>query len=219
MAVTRVMVVEDEPLFRDLLTRTLASESGLEVVGIAEDGEAAVKLFKEVRPDVVLMDIELPGEIDGIDAALEIKEASPLTGIVILSVHSDRRYVTSLPLENGRGWAYLLKQTVPDLAMVVRAIEGTKVGMLVLDPAIVRSLRPRKGSTFARLTARQQEVLELMSQGYNNAAIAERLGLSEKSVETYINVIYQSLGLSNEQEINARVRATLLYLDDTWQNQ
>ena len=215
MAVTRVMMVEDEPLFRDLLTRTLTNEPGLQVVGIAEDGEAAIKLFKEVSPDVVLMDIELPGEIDGIDAALKIKEESPLTGIVILSVHSDRRYVASLPLENGRGWAYLLKQTVPDLAMVVRAIEGTKAGMLVLDPSIVRNLRPREGSRFARLTARQQEVLELMSQGYNNAAVAERLELSEKSVETYINVIYQALGLSNEPEINARVKATLLYLDDT----
>jgi len=209
------MMVEDEPLFRDLLTRTLTNEPGLQVVGIAEDGEAAIKLFKEVSPDVVLMDIELPGEIDGIDAALKIKEESPLTGIVILSVHSDRRYVASLPLENGRGWAYLLKQTVPDLAMVVRAIEGTKAGMLVLDPSIVRNLRPREGSRFARLTARQQEVLELMSQGYNNAAVAERLELSEKSVETYINVIYQALGLSNEPEINARVKATLLYLDDT----
>ena len=219
VAVTKVMMVEDEPLFRDLLTRTLTNEPGLEVVGIAEDGEAAVKLFKEVNPDVVLMDIELPGEIDGIDAAIKIKKESPLTGIVILSVHSDRRYVASLPLENGRGWAYLLKQTVPDLAMVVRAIEGTKAGMLVLDPLIVRSLRPREGSRFARLTARQQEVLELMSQGYNNAAIAERLGLSGKSVETYINVIYQALGLSNEQEINARVKAPLLYLDDTWENQ
>lgn len=208
-------MVEDEPLFRDLLTRTLTNEPGLQVVGIAEDGEAAIKLFKEVSPDVVLMDIELPGEIDGIDAALKIKEESPLTGIVILSVHSDRRYVASLPLENGRGWAYLLKQTVPDLAMVVRAIEGTKAGMLVLDPSIVRNLRPREGSRFARLTARQQEVLELMSQGYNNAAVAERLELSEKSVETYINVIYQALGLSNEPEINARVKATLLYLDDT----
>jgi len=215
VAVTRVMMVEDEPLFRDLLTRTLTNEPGLQVVGIAEDGEAAIKLFKEVSPDVVLMDIELPGEIDGIDAALKIKEESPLTGIVILSVHSDRRYVASLPLENGRGWAYLLKQTVPDLAMVVRAIEGTKAGMLVLDPSIVRNLRPREGSRFARLTARQQEVLELMSQGYNNAAVAERLELSEKSVETYINVIYQALGLSNEPEINARVKATLLYLDDT----
>jgi len=201
------MMVEDEPLFRDLLTRTLTNEPGLQVVGIAEDGEAAIKLFKEVSPDVVLMDIELPGEIDGIDAALKIKEESPLTGIVILSVHSDRRYVASLPLENGRGWAYLLKQTVPDLAMVVRAIEGTKAGMLVLDPSIVRNLRPREGSRFARLTARQQEVLELMSQGYNNAAVAERLELSEKSVETYINVIYQALGLSNEPEINARVKA------------
>ena len=98
-------------------------------------------------------------------------------------------------------------------------IEGTKSGMLVLDPSIIRNLHPREGSTLAGMTPRQQEVLELMAQGYNNAAIAKRLGLSEKSVETYINVIYQALGLPSEQEIHARVKATLIFLRDTRSHQ
>jgi len=213
METTRIIIVEDEALFRELLLRTLSSEPGLEVVGETEDGETAVRLVDKMSPDVVLMDIELSGELDGIEAALQIKKARPHIGIVILSVHKDRRYVTSLPMEEIRGWAYLLKQTVPDLATIVRAIEGSKAGMLVLDPALVRSLRPKQDSILARLTIRQREVLELIAQGYNNAAIAERLRLSGRSVETYINAIYQELQLSNEPAIHARVRATLLYLE------
>ena len=213
METTRVVIVDDEALFRELLRRTLSAEPGLEVVGVAGDGETAIRLAKEASPDVVLMDIELPGEMDGIEAALRIKKEMPQTGIVILSAHSDRRYVTSLPLEDSQGWAYLLKQTAPDLAAVVRAIEGSKAGMVVLDPVVVASLRPRQGSAVAGLTPRQQEVLELLAQGYSNAAIAQRLTLSQKSVETYINAIYQGLHLSNEPEIHARVKATILYLE------
>ena len=219
METTRVVIVEDEALFRELLRRTLSAEPGLEVVGVAEDGETAIRLAGEAKPDVVLMDIELPGELDGIEAALRIKEERPQTGIVILSAHSDRRYVMSLPLEHSHGWAYLLKQSVQDMAAVVRAILGTKAGMVVLDPAVVSSLLPRQGSTVARLTPRQQEVLELIAQGYNNAAIAEQLILSEKSVETYINAIYQELHLSNEPDIHARVKATLFYLENSQSRQ
>ena len=215
MNTTRVIIVDDEALFRELLRRTLSAEPGLEVVGVAGDGETAIHLAMEASPDVVLMDIELPGEMDGIEAALRIKKEMPQTGIVILSAHSDRRYVTSLPLEDSQGWAYLLKQTAPDLAAVVRAIEGSKAGMVVLDPAVVANLQPRQGSAVAGLTPRQQEVLELLAQGYSNAAIAQRLTLSQKSVETYINAIYQGLHLSNEPDIHARVKATILYLENS----
>jgi len=219
MEATRIVIVEDEALFRQLLRRTLSAEPGLEVAGMAEDGEAAVRLARELKPDVMLMDIELPGELDGIEAALQIKKERPQIGVVILSAHSDRRYVTSLPLKDSQGWAYLLKQTVPDMATVIRAIEGSKVGMLMVDPSIVKNLWPRQDSVVAKLTSRQQEVLKLIAQGYNNAAVAERLYLSEKSVETYINVIYQELHLSKEPNINARVRATLLYLQDSQSHQ
>lgn len=215
MEKTSVVVVDDEALFRELLARTLSAEPGIDVVGEAEDGETAIILAREKNPDVVLMDIELPGELDGIEAALQIKNQRPETGVVILSAHSERRYVTSLPLDEIQGWAYLLKQTVPDLATVIRAIQGSKVGMVVLDPAVVAGLRPRQGSAVARLNPRHQEVLELLAQGYSNAAIAQQLRLSRKSVETYINAIYQELHLSHEPDVHARVKATLIYLESS----
>jgi DNA-binding NarL/FixJ family response regulator len=215
MGKIRLLVVDDEALFRELMCRTLSAEPGLEVVAVAGDGETAVRLAKQEKPDVVIMDVELPGKIDGIEAALQIKKERPQTGIVILSAHSERRYVTSLPLDDIRGWAYLLKQTAPDLATVVRAVEGSKAGMVVLDPSLVASLRPKQGSAVGRLNPRHQEVLELLAQGYSNAGIAESLKLSRKSVETYINAIYQELHLSHEQDIHARVKATLLYLESS----
>ena len=211
---TRVIIVEDEPLFRELLHHTIASELGMDVVGLAEDGETAIILSHKTKPDVVLMDIELKGELDGIETGLEIKKKRPQTGIVILSVHRDRQYLKNLSIDDLTGWAYLMKQTVPDLATVGRAIEGTKAGMLVLDPAIFSNMRPKEGSALLRLTARQREVLEFISQGYNNIAIAQRLGLTGKSVETYINTIYQELHLSKEEGVHARVKATLLYLQE-----
>ncbi len=215
METTSIVVVDDEALFRELLVRTLSAEPGMVVVGEAEDGDRAISLTREKNPDVVLMDIELRGEMDGIEAALKIKNESPETGVVILSAHSERRYITSLPLENIRGWAYLLKQTVPDLAAIVRAILGSKAGMVVLDPAVVAGLRPRQGSAVARLNPRHQEVLELLAQGYSNAAIAQQLKLSRKSVETYINAIYQELHLSHEPDLHARVKATLIFLESS----
>lgn len=215
----KLLIVEDEALFSELLQRTLSGEPGLDVVGVAQDGETAIQLAKEVNPDVVLVDIELPGVLDGIEVGIRIKEERPETGIVILSSHRDRRYITSLPLEESPGWSYLLKQSVPDLTTVIRAIQGSVQGLVMLDPAVLASLRPRRDSMVARLTPRHQEVLELIAQGYNNTAIAQRLTLAEKSVETYINAIYQGLGLSQVPEIHARVRATLVYLQESQSGQ
>lgn len=208
----RVAVVEDEALFREMLVGALSRQVGLEVVDTAEDGEQAIALARKVKPDVMLMDIELAGEMDGIEASLAIKKESPGIGIVILSVHDDPLYVTSLPLGESSGWAYLLKQTVRDIATVVQAIEGCARGMVVMDPAVMAKLRPREGSAVVRLTARQQEVLRLLAEGLSNAAIARQLALEERSVEGYTNIIYQHLGLSDEPEVNMRVKAALAYL-------
>ena len=197
-----------------MLRRTLAAEPGLDVVGVAKDGESAVEMAAELDPDAVIMDIELPGEMDGIDAALKIKEMRLNTGIVILSMHKDRRYVSSLPLSETHGWAYLLKQNVPDLASVLRAIQGSVDGMVVQDPEVVESLQPKQGSSASRLTRRHRQVLELIAQGFNNTTIAQRLTLTEKSVETYINAIYQVLQIPGEEGMHSRVKATLVYLQD-----
>jgi DNA-binding NarL/FixJ family response regulator len=211
----RVLIVDDERFFAEMLKGSLSGEAKIEVVGVAHDAETALEMEESHKPDAVLMDIELPGDMDGIEAAVQIKHVRPDTGIVILSAHNERRYVTSLPLDNTSGWAYLLKQSVPDISAVVRAIEGSINGMMVLDPAVVMNLQPRQGSAVARLTNRQRQVLELIAQGYNNAAIAKELVLTEKSVETYINAIYQELGVSREQGIHSRVTATLAYLKDS----
>lgn len=208
----KVVVIEDEALFREMLVGALSRQDKLEVVGAEDDGEKAIALARTLKPDVIVMDIELAGETDGIDAALAIKRESSQIGIVILSAHDDPRYVTSLPLGEITGWAYLLKQTVRDVSTVVQAIEGCARGMVVMDPVVMARLRLREGSEVGGLTHRQQEVLRLLAAGFNNAAIARQLVLEERSVEGYINVIYQRLGLSGESEINMRVKAALAFL-------
>ena len=208
----RIAVIEDEALFREMLVGALSREARLEVVGTADNAEKAIALARAAKPNVMLMDIELAGEMDGIEAALEIKRARPEIGIVILSSHDDPRYVTSLPLGESAGWAYLLKQTVHDLSAVILAIEGCMRGMVVMDPSMMAKLRPREGSEVGRLTSRQQDVLRLLAQGFSNAGIARKLVLEERSIEGYINVIYQHLGLSGESEINMRVKAALAFL-------
>jgi DNA-binding NarL/FixJ family response regulator len=212
VATTRIVVVEDEALFREMLVDTLSRQAGLEVVATADDAEKAIALAREAKPDVMLMDIELAGEMDGIEAALAIKKERPEIGIVILSVHDDPRYVTSLPLGESTGWAYLLKQTVRDVSTIVLAIDGCARGMVVMDPSLMARLRPREGSEVGRLTPRQQQVLRLLAEGLSNSAIARQLALEERSVEGYINIIYQHLGLSGEPEINMRVKAALAFL-------
>jgi HlyD family secretion protein len=139
----QILIVEDERLFREMLRRILDAEPGVTVVGTAESGEEAVTQAESLQPDVVMMDVELPGEMDGIDAALVIKAARPDTGIVILSAHKERRYLMSMPIEDSAGWAYLLKQSVPDMSTVIRAIQGTMMGMVVLFyEALGRELEP-----------------------------------------------------------------------------
>ncbi len=168
-----------------------------------------------MRPDVVLMDIELGNEPNGIAAGQAIKQANDDTGIVVLSAHKEREYVDLVSKEYYAGWSYLLKQSVSDAGALVRAIEGSASGLVVMDPWVVSSMRPRKGSLTARLTPRQQEVLAMMAQGYNNAAIAGKLVLGTKSAENYINAIYQELGLSHNGPLHPRVQAVLSYIRDS----
>ncbi len=211
----KVMIVEDEGLYRDLLRVSLTSRHGLDVVAAVGDGATAIRTAREIKPDVIIMDIELGSEPNGIEAGLTIKKENARVGIVVLSLYADKEYLSLVPMEHAGGWSYLMKQSTADLDALTRAIEGSAKGLLVLDPALVLGLRPRPKTRLEGLTARQREVLELIAQGYSNAGVAERLHLGVKSVENYINTIYQQLGIGQNEPIHARVKAVLIYLQES----
>ncbi|MCH7606482.1 MAG: response regulator transcription factor [Chloroflexi bacterium] len=211
----KVLIVEDEGLFRDMLKISLSSIPNIQVVDAVPDGNLAVQSASRLQPDVVLMDIELGGEPNGIDAGRAIKSNHPDIGIIILSAHKERQYMKLIASEELSGWSYVLKQSVTDAGALVRAIEGAASGLVVMDPAVVNSLKPRKGSVTAGLTPRQQEVLSMMAQGYNNSAIAQKLVLGTKSVENYINAIYQEFSLNHNGSLHPRVQAVLSYIRDS----
>ena len=211
----KILIVEDEGLFRDMLTISLGSIPNIEIVGAVSDGKAAVEAAAQMKPDVVLMDIELGSDPNGIAAGRAIKKENKNIGIIVLSGHKGREYVNLVAADEFSGWSYLLKQSVGDAGSLARAIEGAASGLVVMDASVVNSMKPRKGSLTGGLTPRQQEVLSMMAQGYNNAAIAEKLVLGTKSVENYINAIYQELDLSHNGPLHPRVQAVLSYIRDS----
>ena len=215
---TKIAIVEDEPLFRGLLENHLRRHPRLEVVGAFADGVSALASLPEIGPDVVTLDIEMPGRMDGIEVGLALRQRLPGLGIVILSNHADPRFLGALPREATSGWSYLLKRSVSDIETLDRAIEGAANGTVMLDPAVVAAMRPRPGGPLTRLTPRQREIVGLLAQGLTNAAIAERLVLAEKSVENQLTAIYGELGIDRrglDPTVHPRVSAVLTYLRES----
>ena len=213
--VIRVLIVDDDSLFRELLELALSTDGTLEVVGSAADGETGVRMAKTLAPDVVLMDIEMPGTLNGIQAAEEIQDKQIQPGIVLLSAHDQHKYARDALERQGAGWSYLLKQSVSDVDTLVRAIEGSARGLVVLDPGVLRRIRPKPGSRLTNLRSQELRVLELMAQGLSNVAIAEELFVGQKTVENYSRGIYQVLGLSRNGIGSTRVQAVLAFLSET----
>jgi DNA-binding NarL/FixJ family response regulator len=212
----RVAVVEDEPLYRNLLQNYLKQHAQLEVVGAFADGASAIDDLPALNPDVVTLDIELPGKVDGIQVGLTLRKMLPNLGIVILSNHADPRFLGALPREAISGWSYLLKKSVSDIETLDRAIEGAAKGIVTLDPAVVAGMQPRSGSHLDHLTPRQKDILGLVAQGLTNAAIAEKLVLAEKSVENQLTSIYGELGIDRKEDnVHPRVSAVLAYLRES----
>jgi DNA-binding NarL/FixJ family response regulator len=213
----RVAIVEDEPLYRGLLEHYLAQHPRLSVIGAYADGATALAEAPDQSLDVVTLDIELPGRLDGIQTAIALRKRLPDVGIVILSNHADPRFLGVLPREVTSGWSYLLKKSVSKVEILDRAVEGAAAGTVTLDPAIVAGMRPKPGGMVARLTKRQLEILGLVASGLSNAAIAAQLVLAEKSVENQLTAIYGELGLDRREgtTIHPRVSAVLAYLTDS----
>ena len=215
-AATRVLVVDDEPLFRELVTSTLSATGIIEVVGAVGSGLDAIEMAERTAPDVVVMDIELGSEPDGIRAAHQIKAANPAIGIVIVSMHRERQYLAALPSQRAAGWSYLLKRSIREPQTLIRAIEGAARGLVTMDPAVLEDLRPRRRSSLELLSEEQLSVLAKMSAGYADTAIARDLGVSESVVRRVVESVYRTLGVDGDGEgVDPRVRATLLYMRET----
>lgn len=210
----RIVIGEDQLLLREGLARLL-EEEGHEVVGSAGDGPGLVRKAKAHRPDLVIADVRMPPSQtdEGVRAALEIRDAAPEIGILVLSHHVEVRYAVELLSENASGVGYLLKQRVADLDRFFAALERIAAGGSVIDPEVVSAMLGRaKRDPLEELTPRQREVLALMAGGRTNAGIAAELVITEKAVAKHVAAIFEALGLPPTAEGHRRVLAVIRYL-------
>lgn len=204
----RIVVADDHAAFRTGLETLLGTIGGVAVVGSAATGEAAVDLTAEAQPDVVIMDLNLPG-IDGIEATRRIVSTSPHVAILVLSMYEDDDQVFGALRAGARG--YLLKGA--DRAELARAIRGVTSGEAIFGPAIARRLvaffasRPTtEPSVFPELTQREREILDLIARGHNNAQITQRLVLSPKTVRNHVSNIFSKLQVADRAAAIVRAR-------------
>ena len=206
----RVLIADDHPLFRDGVRSLLASLANVEVVGEAASGEEAVALSATTQPDIVLMDIQMPG-LNGIEATRRILTASPRAGIIVLTMYDDDDSVFAAMRAGARG--YLLKGA--DQSELVRAIEAVANGEALLSPTIARrliafftALRRETAAqiAFPDLTEREREVLDLIAAGLNNTQIAQRLLLSGKTVRNHVSNIFSKLQVADRAQAIVRAR-------------
>ena len=214
----RVVLAEDNALLRQGVEKLIAQQDGLELVGTAGDLPGLLALVEEVEPAVVVTDIRMPptGTDEGIQAAAHLRLHRPDIGVVVLSQYANPEYALALLSDGSARRAYLLKETIAGVDELATAIRTVADGGSVVDPAVVDALvgasTPRRPSDLDRLTSRETETLAEMAQGKNNAAIAASLFLSERAVEKHTNAIFSKLGLTEEEDVNRRVKAVLIYL-------
>ena len=208
----RIVIGEDSALFREGLAALLES-AGHEVVGRAATAASAVAQVRAHRPDVVVLDIRMPDDDEGVEAALEIRAWSPPTPVLLLSQHIETRRTVELVTSGSIG--YLLKDRVLDVDEFLAALDRVAGGGTALDTEVVRRLlgAARATSVLGALTPRELDVLALMAEGWSNQAIAQRLFLSERTIETHIGSLFAKLSLADSPDENRRVRAILAYLD------
>jgi DNA-binding NarL/FixJ family response regulator len=214
----RVVFAEDDYLVREGIAALLGQAEEVEIVEAVADLDALLAAVERQQPDAVLTDIRMPPTktTEGIQAALRIRREHPGTGVVVLSQYAEEEYAYELLKEGAEGLGYLLKERVADVEEIVRALRDVAAGGSVLDPRVVEGLVSRRDreahSPLARLTHREREVLGLMAEGKNNAAVAASLFLTERAVEKHINSLFHKLGLSEEPNVHRRVMAVLTFL-------
>ncbi|MCU1676524.1 MAG: response regulator transcription factor [Frankiales bacterium] len=192
----RVLIVDDHAVVRRGLADLLTASGDIAVVGSLEDGSGAAAAVVELEPDIVLMDLSMPG-MDGIEATRAVLAARPETKVVVLTSFSDSARILGA-LEAG-AVGYLLKDTEPDV--ITRAIRDAAVGGVPLSPQAARALlpgnRPAGNATADALTPREREVLSLVALGLANKSVARRLAISEKTVKAHLTRVFTVLGVSD----------------------
>lgn len=217
----RVVFAEDNYLVREGTVALLAEVGDLDIVATAANFDELIAAVAEHEPEAVLTDIRMPptGTDEGIRAAKQIRADHPAIGVVVLSQFADDEYAYDLLKDGAAGLGYLLKERVSDVDEVARALREVANGGSVLDPKVVEGLvaaKDRMGhSALGQLTDREREVLSLMAQGMNNAAIAKTLFLTDRAVEKHINSMFHKLGLTEEPDVHRRVMAVLAFLRET----
>jgi DNA-binding NarL/FixJ family response regulator len=194
--VIRVLLAEDHALVRAGLKQLLTGIDEIEVVGAAADGEQAVALAAEVRPDVILMDLSMPN-LDGIEATRRIVQANAGAQVVVLTSMTDRSRILAA-LDAG-AVGYLLKDAEPE--EVIRGVHAAARGESPLAPKAARALlTARAESENADLSAREREVLRCVADGMPNKLIARELGISEKTVKTHLTRVFQAIGVTDRTQ-------------------
>ena len=211
----KLVIVEPEGLYRDLLGTVLSNLNGLEVVGSFATGDAAARMAESLKPEVAVLDLELTGP-SGIQSALKLRQKLPSLGVVLLSSSRDMGYLSALSSNLLYGWCYLIDKSAHDVTAVGRAVHVTAARLLSSgegdrDSDSQSDAPPSK----ARLSLRQTEILGLVSQGLSNAAVAEALQLKEKTIENQLALIYERLDIDRERSVcHPRVSAVLWYLQE-----
>ena len=201
----RILLVDDHKIVREGLRTLIEKQPGLEVVGEANSGRMALNLARELKPDVVIMDITMP-DLNGIEATRQIHSEIPGVKVIALSMHSDKRLVAGILMAGASG--YLLKEDC-DSVELGRAIQAVASNQTYLSPKIgevvikdyVRHLSITTSSPFSILTPREREVLQLLAEGKSTKEIASSLHLSVKTIETHRNKIMEKLDIHSIAEL------------------
>jgi DNA-binding NarL/FixJ family response regulator len=201
---TRILIADDHAMLREGMRNLLSQEKDFDVIGEAANGEEAVRLSKELKPDIVIMDIVMP-KLNGVEATKQIKQVSPSTALLILTAYSDIRYIIGL-LEAG-ACGYLLKNSPGK--DVVKAIRAVRSGESVLDPEVTRKLVQRLASlsrspdereSGSQLTTREMEILKWAAHGLSNKEMSEKLFISLRTVKAHMTNIFNKLGCSSRTD-------------------